>query len=363
MSERAYNLPARDDVRRILVMKWSAMGDLALGSTLFEDIYRAFPGREIHLNTLPQWAGLFRADPRFGEIIAIDVRHSLRNALRWLGEIRRRRYDLVVDLQTNDRSALLLTLLQLTGGGIRYRIGNNRRMPYNIYPTGDPLPARALDRSRIALRAAGIAIETPRPTLYVPQENRRNVERLMRESGLQPDRYALFVPGSQAGGHLKRWGAERYARLARLLHEEGLEKIVLVGGPDDGDECARVARDGGEGVVDLCGRTAVLDIIPLAEGARLIVSNDTGPAHVASAADRPMVVICGPTDPRRVKPAGDNVVTVQADLPCINCYRKECSHHSCMPAVTPEQVLATLRSGGRTGRTPAGQAEPREPGP
>ncbi|NIP72280.1 MAG: glycosyltransferase family 9 protein [Gammaproteobacteria bacterium] len=360
MSERVHSLTARDDVRRILVIKWSAMGDVALGSILFEDIYRAFPGREIHLNTLPQWVGLFRADPRFNEIIAIDVRHSLRAGLRWVREIRRRRYDLVVDLQTTDRSALLLALVQLTGGGIRYRIGNNRRMPYNIYPAGDPLPPRALDRSRIALRAAGIATETPRPALHVPQENRRKVERLMRESGLEPDRYALFVPGSQAGGHLKRWGAGRYAQLARLLRGQGLEKIALVGGPDDMDECARVARDGGEGVVNLCGRTAVLDIIPLAEGARVIVSNDTGPAHVASAADRPMAVICGPTDPRRVKPAGDNVVTVQADLPCINCYRKECSHHSCMPAITPERVLAALRSDGRTGLAPAGHTTARQ---
>ncbi|MBL8253945.1 MAG: hypothetical protein JNJ76_10115, partial [Candidatus Competibacter sp.] len=65
---------------------------------------------------------------------------------------------------------------------------------------------------------------------------------------------------------------------------------------------------------------------------------------VAAATDRPMVVICGPTDPHRVKPLGDNVVALQADLPCINCYQKDCAHHSCMPAITPDRVIATLRA-------------------
>ncbi|MBK8183143.1 MAG: hypothetical protein IPK63_09720 [Candidatus Competibacteraceae bacterium] len=54
--------------------------------------------------------------------------------------------------------------------------------------------------------------------------------------------------------------------------------------------------------------------------------------------------ICGPTDPRRVKPLGDNVTAVQADLPCVNCYRKTCSHHSCMAMLTPSRIWRHLRA-------------------
>jgi len=74
------------------------------------------------------------------------------------------------------------------------------------------------------------------------------------------------------------------------------------------------------------------------------VANDTGTAHLASATGRPMVVICGPTDPRRVKPLGDNVDAFQAELPCINCYRKHCAHHSCMRVITPAMVEAKVKS-------------------
>ena len=59
-----------------------------------------------------------------------------------------------------------------------------------------------------------------------------------------------------------------------------------------------------------------------------------------------MVVVCGPTDPRRVRPAGDNVRTCQAALHCINCYLKTCTHHSCMQVLGPDQVLAALEKAG-----------------
>ena len=70
--------------------------------------------------------------------------------------------------------------------------------------------------------------------------------------------------------------------------------------------------------------------------------NDTGTAHVVAATARAMLVLCGPTDPRRVKPLGAGVATMQADLPCINCYRKHCVHHACMRALTPGHVAARV---------------------
>lgn len=343
MAAARFNLPADPNIRRILVIKWSAMGDVFSATTLFEDIHRAFPDAEIHLNTLPAWAGLFEHDPRFAKVIAVDVRsrnHRLRAVGQWLRELRKTRYDLVVDLQTTDRSAMLLMMLQLSGRRIPYRIGNNKRRPYNIHPREPHW--KPLDRSRSALRAAGIATETPRPVLHVPPRNQQRARALLGEHGLRPGAYALLMPGCQAAGYLKRWGAERYAELGRLLHERDGLRIALIGGPDELDECERIEQLSGDWAVNLCGQTEIFDIVPLAQQARFLVANDTGTAHLASATEQPMVVICGPTDPRKVKPAGDNVIALQADLPCINCYQKHCSHHSCMPAVTPEAVYHTL---------------------
>jgi len=321
------------------------MGDVIIATTLFEDIARAFHGREIHLNTLPAWERLFAHDPRFQHVFAIDLRnsrHRIAAISGWLKQVRRAHYDLIIDLQSNDRSRILLTLLWLSGARIPYRIGNNRQWPYNIVPQKFPSATHIQTRMHAALQAGGIPTTTPRPVLHVPERHHARARHLLADHGLQPGRYAIFMPGCNAKGHLKRWGAARYGALAAKLHQQGLERIVLIGGADEVEECQRIAAMCGSWLINLCGQTEILDIPPLCQTACFIVANDTGTAHLASATPTPMTVICGPTDPRRVKPLGDNVTTLQADLPCINCYLKSCSHHSCMAAVTPALVLQHL---------------------
>ncbi len=340
------DLPANPAIRRILVIKWSAMGDVIIATALFEDIAKAFPDREIHLNTLPAWQGLFEQDARFARVFAVELhdrRQLGRRIVEWLRQVRAQCYDLVIDLQCNDRSRLLLSLLWLTGCRIPYRLGNRQQFPYNIAPAELPKPIHTITRSRAALRAGGIPATTPRPVLHIPAQNRARVRKLMERHELNPGRYAIFLPGCNANGHLKRWGTARYAALATQLHRGSLERVVLIGGPDERDECQRIASDCGSWLVNLCGQTEILDIPPLCEPACFIIANDTGTAHLAATSPTPMLVLCGPTDPRRVKPLGDNVAALQADLPCVNCYRKTCSHHSCMAMLTPPWVLRRLR--------------------
>ena len=325
------------------------MGDVILATALFEDIARAFPHREIHLDTQPAWQPLFAHDPRFQRILVTDWRdrrHRLRHSLAWLRRVRAQHYDLVIDLQGNDRSRLLLGLLTLSGRPIRYRLGNRRQWPYNLAPAEPPPPVHAIVRGRSALAAGGIVAVTPQPVLAIPEAHQHRAQELWVQHGLTPDQYAIFLPGCNPGGYLKRWGSGRYAELAQRLHAEGLPHIVLIGGPDEAEECQAIAEQCGSWLINLCGQTAILDIPPLCAAARLVVANDTGTAHLAAAAAAatPLTVICGPTDPRRVKPLGEHVTTLQAELPCINCYRKHCSHHSCMVLLTPDRVWQHLQT-------------------
>lgn len=340
----AANLPARHDIRRILIMKWSALGDIAVASAVMEDVRRAFPAAEIHLNTLPPWQGLFDSDPRFAKVIAIPLRRQgLANSLRWLREVRRNRYDLIIDLQSNDRSRILLTLLTLSGAGVRWMTGNQLRFPYDLGAPPLPKTAHAFERLRANIVSAGIPAVTPLPVFRIPPRNRERAAELLRSHGLHGKRYAVFLPGCQAAGYLKRWGAIRYGALAVYLREAGYDNVALLGAADEIEECQRIQAACGEWVVNLCGQTEVLDLIPLCEQAACIVANDTGTAHVTAAAAVPMAVFFGATDPRRARPIGDHVVTLQADIYCINCYRKHCSHHSCVELVSPEAVFAALQ--------------------
>ncbi len=334
-------------INRILIIKWSALGDLAIASAIFEDIRNAFPDARIDLNTLPAWKSLFEHDRRFDRLITVDVRkkgRKLRGAWEWLKQVSRNRYDLVVDLQSNDRSRMLLTLLGLGPGRIRYRIGNNQQFPYNIRPLQNI--RNTFRRCQSALQAGGIPARTMIPVLSVPADSQDRVEQLRRHHGLRPGRYAVFFPGSQAEGYLKRWGADNYAALAKLLTAHGVEKSVLVGAADEMDECLKIVQaDDRDCIVNLCGQTRILDIIPLCSQARCIVANDTGTARIAAATDKPLLMLFGPTNPERDTPGGAHVAALQLseqELPCIKCFRKTCDHHSCMKLLNPERVLQRL---------------------
>ncbi len=337
-----------EEVKRILIIKWSALGDVVIATAIFEDLRRAFPNARIDLNILPPWDRLFHQDSRIDDLLVIDVRKEdkgFKGILKWLRTVRAGGYDLIIDLQTNDRTRILLSALRLSRPRGPILMGNRARFPYHLCPPwrNKPIAVSALDQLRQVLQAGGIPSSTPRPVLKVPAENLERAALLLAQEGLERDRFAVMIPGSQAPGHLKRWGTGNYIALARTLRDAGLEKIVLVGGTDELKDCSEIAEACGNWVVNLCGRTEISDLIPIFDQARLIVGNDTGLAHLASCTERPILVICGPTDPRRVKPAGENVQAIQADLPCINCYKKECDHHSCMKAITPEMVFEKLR--------------------
>ncbi|MHB1676682.1 MAG: glycosyltransferase family 9 protein [Sulfuriferula sp.] len=345
------DLPADPRIRRILIIKWSALGDIAMATCVMEDVARAFPDAKIDLNTLPPWDKLFSGDSRFSQISTINVRAKTGKwsaMWAWMQQVRHQHYDLIVDLQSNDRSRLMLMFLQLTGNRTRYLIGNHPSRPYNISGPADNSDPNPVQRMRASLRSAGIPAETARPVFHIPEYNQAHVLALQKRYGLATGRYAIFYPGCQAAGYLKRWGESNYAQLARLLLASEVDHVVLVGSQDEMEDCRRIAELAGENVVNLCGQTEVLDIIPLARDAKLQIGNDTGTAHLAASSSSPMVVVCGPTDAYRVKPQGDNVVAIQAQLPCMNCYCKQpCAHHSCMKAIQPQHVLDALKSRAR----------------
>lgn len=338
-------------VSRILIVKWSALGDVAIASALMEDIRRAQPDAELHLNTLPSAHRLFANDPRFSKLIVVNVRdreHRVRANLEWVRRVRAEHYDAIVDLQNSDHSRILLSALVLSGGRVPHRLGSRGGFPYTNRRANDRRVRSSYSAMRDVLDDAGIPAATTHPALYVSSADHVAAIRAMRRHGLVRDRYAVLLPGSQRSGRLKRWGAERYASLGVSLLARGLDRIAVIGGPDEADECRNIVESINR---QAPGGAVHLDLLPLLQipvvcgDAHCIVANDTGTAHIAAAANRRLVVICGPTDPRKVKPLGTNVVALQADLPCINCYGKHCALYAtplCMGRITPDIVLRAI---------------------
>lgn len=323
--------------KRILIIKWSALGDVVLATSAFEDIAHAYPTAEIHLNTLPQWKPLFETDPRFKKIIALPVKNPnkpIRVIKNWLAVIGKERYDVIFDFQENDRSRLFLCFLKWMRRAPKYCF-SGRNLPKTIL--------HDFDRMRCVLKQADIIPKTMHPVLYPSEPQVKTVRMIQAKYHLSLNRYLIFMVGSHPGWTTKRWGQERYFALAQLFHQQGVDKIVLIGDVAE-ETCCNFVATAGPWVVNLCKKLELLEIPVLAEDAMGSISNDTGPAHLLAAAQKPLLVICGPTDPLRVKPVGPHVKTLQAELPCIRCYQPTCSHLSCMKAITPEMVLKSFHA-------------------
>ncbi len=344
--DAAVREPQTVAIQRILIVKWSALGDAALASAAIEDVRRAFPRALLHLDTLPSSQRMFAADPRFDAVIALPMRDRSRRwqvHRHWLRRVRSAHYDLIVDLQSSDHTRLLLACLAFGSHKVPHRWGIRRGFPYTLTPPSGTGP-HPLERMRALLARAGIPARTPRPVLHTSERQREKAADALRTLGAEPDRYAVFLPGSQAGGWLKRWGVERYAELGLRLHARGLDRILVIGAPDEASDCVRIVaaiQAHVPGIAFHLSELDLLEIVPACAGAACIIGNDTGTAHIAAAAGRPQWVLCGPTDPRRVRPPGAKAL--QADFHCLNCYRKTCRWGpapQCLERIDPAAVLA-----------------------
>ena len=143
-------------------------------------------------------------------------------------------------------------------------------------------------------------------------------------------------------GPAKRWGAERFAALARALREDGAAVAVL-GGPGDAEAVAAVRA--GADVLDFAGRTALGTLAGVLEAADVLVTNDTGPMHLAAAVGTPTVALFGSTSPLWTAPRGAGHHVVRHPVPCAPCFRRDCRiGYLCLEGIGTDRVLAMTRA-------------------
>jgi len=190
------------------------------------------------------------------------------------------------------------------------------------------------------LAASNSAWSDRRKALRVPNDGRLPV--------------ALF-PG--ANGASRRWPADKFAALGRTLAKRGYRVLVL-GGPDDRQVTAEVTgrartEDGlnDDTILDLGGRTSLVELAGALSECHLLVTNDTGPMHLAAALDRPIVALEGPADIRQTRPLASRVLLIgRFDLPCVPCVKNECprkgkgtllesAERECLRLITVDEVL------------------------
>ena len=332
----------REAIRRILFIRLDRVGDVVLSTPAIEALKKSYPHSEITVLLRPQTAALLENNPHVDRCVVLDPGAGPAERYRVLRDLRQQRFDLAVDpcVDWTLSSALIAWL-----SGARFRIGypcGGREAFFTAIAEHPDSHTHMADVILGTLAPLGIDRSKPQPRLYLTEEERNRAACWLAErtGGVKP--LIGIHPGAFYAA--QRWLPEHFAVLADRLQRNF--DVILFGGPADEELVQRIqSRMPGKAL-----KVVTPDIrwfAALLSSCRLLVCNNSGPLHVASALGIPTVSFMGPTVKELWSPRGDkNAVLRIDDLPCIGCNRGVCPTGSldCMRLITPQMAAEAALS-------------------
>lgn len=325
------------DPQNILVIRYSALGDVVLATSVLEPLRARFPKARIEWVTDALYAPLLEGLPEIAQVHRLG-REGPNVALALAGRLRGR-FDAVIDLQNKLRSALVARAAAPLRTAFKRR--SAMRAVLSLFGADPPL-VRAHATRLYAEALAPFGVEAPGP-LKVNLSLQARALAADALQGVEAPAVAL-APGARWA--TKRWPAERFAAVADALGKDGVS-IVLCGGPSDRDAFAAFRASTRAKVA------ADLSFLPLDALAaaiarvQLLVACDSGPVHLATAVGTPVLALFGPTSAARwgPPPPGRALSLGLKCSPCSNHGGDYCpeGHHRCLADLAPEAVLAAAR--------------------
>ncbi|HWQ32752.1 MAG TPA: lipopolysaccharide heptosyltransferase II [Blastocatellia bacterium] len=340
-------------IERIFIRGTSWLGDAVMTLPALRRLRAAFPAAHLTLLATPRTAELFTAAPFVEEVIEYRRREAgLRAFAEAVKTMRARRYDLALLFQNAFEAALLAFL-----GGARLRIGyaaqgRSALLTHPLHHTPDHRNRHQtldyLDIVIAAERACGLnpnVEQNTTPSLTATASHRSAAAALLERHGIQPGASGQPLIALNTGAtnsRAKCWPADRYAALADRLADALNARLILIGAPSEREHAAQViAQMQRARAVNLAGETNLNELIGVLDRAALLITNDTGPAHIAAALGRPTLTIFGPTNEFETAPLGVRAEIVRApDIACARCMHRDCPiDHRCMTNLTAEDLL------------------------
>lgn len=342
------------DIKRVVVRSTNWVGDVVMTIPALRELRRVLPGAHITLATRPWAVGLFDEADFVDELLIYDRgRRDVRAVMRQTREWRRRGFDLAVLFQNAFEAALIAV-----GGRVTARLGyaTDGRRALLTHPLALP-PWRSerhevfyylnivSELEKLLYGASDVMQREPVFDLKVSGARRDEARKLLADAGARPDRPLVALCPGSTNSRAKRWPANRYAELADKVIAELGANVALVGSPDELEVSREVSELMRYKPLVLTGRTSLAEAVAVLSLTDTLITNDTGPAHIAAALNRPTLVIFGPTDPTTTRPYSRLSEVIRRPPDCAPCMLRDCPiDHRCMTAISPDEVFARVAS-------------------
>ena len=336
---------------KALIIKFSSLGDIVLSTAALKAIREKFgSGYRISVLTGEESKDLLLRCPYIDELLVAGFKDKDKGLLGlWrLGRrLRKKNFDLAIDLQ-NNRKSHILSFLSLAPE--RYGYGN-RKLSFllnrRVKPDQAPLPPvehqfRVLKMLGIEWAPAQMKTEI-HLELWPGAEDKSYIDDFLSSQWLKPQQKIIGVTlGASSRWLSKNWPLEHLAKLCEALGRRGL-RVAVTGTEKDLSACRCL-----EGMVkntkliNACAKTSANQLACLIKRCAVFIGADSSPIHIAAAVDTPFVALFGPTDPLRHLPPAKKYVLIKKDLACGPCYKPKCRDQKCMALITPEEVLEAV---------------------
>ncbi len=336
------------DFKNILIIKPSSIGDVIHALPFLKAVRGRYPEAVISWLINRGIDEIIKDNPNLDEVILFerkrwggfdDIGYKFKGLTEFIRELRRKRFDLVIDLQGLFRSGVIT---YLSGAGCRIGFANAREFSpifYNYKVSHPPIEMHAVDRYLLIAKELGADITKKDFKINIPEKEKKYASSLISRN----KKRSLIAINPSARWETKMWPLKRYAELTDIIASKLKAQTVLIGSREDEVRIDEMSSMTKSKPLNLSGKTSLLQLSALLKKADLLITNDSGPMHIAAAVGTPVVAIFGPTRPVRTGPYGNGHVVLQSGLPCICCLRKRCNDLKCMEAITVNDVLTAVK--------------------
>ncbi|HMJ89255.1 MAG TPA: lipopolysaccharide heptosyltransferase II [Candidatus Acidoferrum sp.] len=327
---------------KVLILKPSSLGDVVQAIPVLRMLKLHHPAAEIYWWVETNSAALLEGDPDLAGLIRFDRKRwgdplHVNEVWNCIREIRAHHFDLVIDLQALLRSA---AVAWIANGAFTVGLQDWRELALGFYDRSVPRPSsttHAVDWYLDVLKLLDVPVRWDFE--WLPK--RETVAAELAKAWKLNGNTIVLQPGARWLN--KRWPTEHFAEVVRLLHaRDGLTKFVIIGGNADRALGEAVFAAAPEACIDLTGRTTLPEAVEIIRSSRLMVTNDTGPMHIAAALNTPVVGLFGPTNPARTGPYRQQHFALQRDdLACVPCLKNSCANSeplACLRGISPARV-------------------------
>ncbi|MDP6051732.1 MAG: lipopolysaccharide heptosyltransferase II [Candidatus Latescibacteria bacterium] len=330
----------------LLIIQTAFIGDVVLTTPLLQAAREQLGATYVAAVVRPDAVGVLYNNPAVDEIIPFDkkgVDRGLKGLIRLGGRLREKHFEAALMPHRSLRSALLAWLARIpvrtgfdTSSG-RWLL--THQVPYQA--------VHEVERNLSLLSPLTSAPLSFKPTLYPDDTDHTSVDDLLKRHNVRPDEILFGIsPGSVWA--TKRWLPDRFAESAKRLTDEHPGRVVLFGAVEDEALCRQIAGQSGVSPIDAAGQLSLLQSAALASRCTVMISNDTGMAHIAAAMDTPVISLFGPTVASLgFTPYGNGHKVIERTLSCRPCgthggHQCPISTHACMQEITVDMVMKSI---------------------